>query len=346
MIFRAPEMLWNIDMVNEPVIRWLVGGPSRNGKTTLVRALDESGALASLPVEALFTVYLDARFSNPTAAVLDYLQRPRWTDPARTVAMTPADCFIVPAETIARNTASNTRPLQAIAGALDVMAQERGRPGWITCDLLPETRWRELRREIPGLRLLVVLRDPRAACCASLYWRSYPERDPDATTTLEFAAFQWSLAARTAFGLQSQHPDEVEVVCFDDLIARQPDTLRNISTLLRADSERLAAALPRQPWFSRIGDGFLTPDGSVAPLLSSQELNLIESIAWPWMARLNLSCSESRLPAPMRARVLLVLAKVSPELARMLGQWHYRPKLAMRGAINLVRNWIRRTFHI
>lgn len=329
-------------MVEGSGVRWLIGGPARNGKTTLVHSLGRTGALADLPVEALFTMYLDQHFDDSSVALTNYLERPRWTDSKRTQSGRPVDTFVASlADVVAAAAREGARPLEAIAAALDLMAKEKGRAGWVACDLLPETRWRELRREIEGLRLLVVLRDPRASCCASQYWRTYPRR-AEQPGVLRWAAFQWRLSAQTAFDLAERFPGQVCVALFDDLIARNERTLREIASRLSTDERRLADTLPTTPWFTHRDGGFTTPDGSIKPLLTSAEIALVEAMAGPWMTRLGFSDTARTTPAV--ARMLLVLARRFPEAARILAFHVYQPKMAAMSLLSRIKETAKRLF--
>lgn len=323
-------------------LRWLVGGPSRNGKTSLVSAIGASGALAALPVEALFTVVLDARPADVRSTLSDYLQRPRWTDPARSVSATPAQSFHAPVRDIVEKAASEAHPLAAIARALDLLAEEQNRAGWIACDLLPETRWAELRSLIPGLRLAIVLRDPRAACCASLYWRTFPARVVHWKQALELSAFQWCLAAQTAFGLAQRYPDEVAIVLADQLMRRDTLALQRCAELFGADVGKLQNALPAALWFSYQDGNFLTPNGTSEPLLSPAEIALVEAIARPWMPKLGITPSAPPVSAPALTGRLLAVGRSSPELARRLGLWRFLPLDSLRRVTSRLARRIRK----
>ena len=73
---------------------WLVGGPARNGKTTLVNTLyDNKCSKIGFPLEGLFLVYLRNNYPffklHKKEILLEYLSRSRYTDTKKSVSVTP-----------------------------------------------------------------------------------------------------------------------------------------------------------------------------------------------------------------------------------------------------------------
>ncbi len=108
---------------------WLIGGPSRNGKTTLVAALQNTdSAVAGLPVEGLFPVYLARTYLFPASQchriLREYLTRPHYTDAARSQTARPIDYYSTPIEDVLGDAATaNRHQIGMIVWAFDVFAR-------------------------------------------------------------------------------------------------------------------------------------------------------------------------------------------------------------------------------
>ncbi len=273
---------------------WLIGGPARCGKTSLARAVEiTGGSVAVLPVDALFPAYLRRWIPlfprNKKAILREYLLRPRYVDPGRTHSVRPIDAFTSSVEEImdAVLPKEARHHITLFAAALDRLAYDQGRRAWLAFDVHPELQFHVLRRLAPGLRLIVMLRDPREAVAASLYWRTFPERLQPEHRQIQYRLLLWVLSAQTGFLLASAEPETAMVVSFNRLLAGAD---QGLAKALDMEADGFVKVFDGLPLFSfDPGRGFLCPDGEWRPLLSAEEMALIEIVARPWMDRLNLA---------------------------------------------------------
>lgn len=308
---------------------WLIGGPARCGKSSLARAVTATGSgPAVLPVDALFPAYLRRRFlffrRNRGKILRNYLLRPRNTAPDLSQTARPIDAFTSPIEEIVDAVLAGEakHPITVFATALDRLAQEQGRKTWLAVDLHPELQFHVLRRLAPGLRLAVMLRDPREAIAASLYWRTFPVRVEHDDRQIRYSLFLWLLSAQTGFALAAAQPDSVIIINFHELI-RGMDS--QVSSAFDLGAGGFAGAFDGLPLFSfDPGRGFLCPGGEWQPLLSVEEIALIETAAARWMAKLGFTPiarpSPHAVPGGYRMllRILLRIGRADAAAAKSL----------------------------
>ena len=310
---------------------WLIGGPARCGKSSLARAVAATGGgPAVLPVDALFPAYLRRRFPffrrNRQRILRDYLLRPRYTDPGRSRTVRPIDAFTSPIEEIVDAIVAGEAKhhITLFAAALDRLAQEQGRKTWLAVDVHPELQFHVLRRLVPGLRLIVMLRDAREAVAASLYWRGFPKRTQSGHKQFHYRLLLWVLSAQTGFDLAAAEPETVVVVSFNGLLAGAD---QGMGRTLDLDADSFANTFDGLPLFSFDPDrGFLCPDGEWRPLLSAEEMALIEMVAGPWMDRLGLARATDGLSnarshwSRFLARAVLRVGRFDPAAAKSLAE--------------------------
>ena len=163
---------------------FIVGGPSRCGKTTLVDMLfKQSGRVVGLPVEGLLHIFYQRSYPllmlQRRIVIEEYLNQPRITNEARTKRGRPIEFFDADVKDIASKIPGCVaHQLQLIAFCLDLFAQERGSEAWAVCDIHAERFFEMYQKWLSNLQLVMMLRDPREAACAALYWRNYPKPNP------------------------------------------------------------------------------------------------------------------------------------------------------------------------
>lgn len=260
----------------------VIGGPSRNGKTNLaLRMNDARSGYCGLNFELLFNVYSRRRQRLPPARLAtelqDYMQRPRAVSLDRSVTVRPADAL--PAGDLAdraRQAAAKPTLLAGLRELLDGIATAQGRETWIGADYHAEYDYLLLRRAIPDLKLVVVIRNPWESVCASLYWRQYPDRHPQAERELTKRIALWKLSLETALHLRARLPAAVSIVNANRLWRGETDSIKRLATFLSVDVallDRLVRQSP--PWFSLTSQGFTTPEDIDRPLLSAAEDRVI-----------------------------------------------------------------------
>ncbi len=330
---------------------WLVGGPGRCGKTRLVLALwNNPGLLAGFPLEGLFTVFAKRRvpfFRARRALVLEeYLSRPRYVDAERAVSERPTQYFTSSlAELKAALPADVGHKIALLDWALSRFAQENGRQSWAAYDLHPEFLYESFRRHVADLKLAVMMRDPREAVCAMLFWRTYPRRGADHNQRFKHSLILWCLGVQTGRILARRRPGDVFVFDFNALVEGNPVECRRVAQHLHIEETAVRAAFDFASHFDYdADDGFLTPDGSRAHLLSAQELAEVTLLAAPYYGHeMRFGLAQPRVD-PRRgfvifARAVLRLGRIAPNLARMIADLTYYPGRHAKRLVNGVRRF-------
>ena len=270
------------------IVGTLIAGPARCGKSTLAAALVcENDSPAVLTVDALFPVFCSYKPLGSLAErirfVSDYLRRPRFIDPNRTKVRSPADDIGDGIETVVEETVKKDAPapVSLIGAALDSWAENIGKRAWIAPDLHAEIYFKELLKWLPNLRMIVLLRDPREAVAASLYWRTYPKRVGGGWRMMLHKLLLWCLSADVGCRLSHSMPDRVGVVFMDAFQKTSQGMMRDPLPGFVFPSRPVMNETT--PYFSYAeGRGWLGPDGCWQPLLSDQERGMIEQVSRPW----------------------------------------------------------------
>ena len=334
----------------------LIAGPARCGKTTLaVKLVGGSDTQAVLTVDAMFPAFRSNKVlrsqEERTRFVREYLLRPRYMDAARRTVRCPADDMGDCLETLVEKTVQKEAflPLNLIAAAFDTWAASNGKNTWIAPDLHAEIYFRQIVQEVPNLQMIVLLRDPREAVAASLYWRTYPERTAGGLKMMIYRLLLWCLSAETGYRLARGMKDRVRVVFVDwlmDPADRRPRVLFPDLTIpppLIGDCTNT--------YFNYVaGQGWLGPDGKWKPLLSDDELDVIEQVSRPWITTSSKS-AESKggitfvvLGTQAMLSIVLGIARFSPGLAKSLMEFALFPISRSRNVLlNLARVFLGKT---
>ena len=346
-ITRKPSMDHHeaVDILGPPG-PWVVGGPGRCGKTRLVNMLWENdGPIAGFPLEGLFSVYLKRRFpffrSQQKVILEEYLLRPRYIDATRRNAEQPIAYFRSPlTELKAALPADSGHQLSLVGWALARFASDNGRRTWAAFDLHPELIYPRLRRHIPGLKLAVMVRDPREAICATMYWRSDLQPGADRDRQFKHSLIMWCLGVQTGRRLARARPGDVFVFDFNALVAGNAAECRRVAAQFHLDPKAVRDAFDFVPDFGyEPAHGFLSPDGRRRQLLSETELAEISILTRPLLG-------EAPTPGPAAvgtrprwtlivfARAILGLGRLAPSLARKVADSTYFPRRYLTRWIN------------
>ena len=337
------------------IVGTLIAGPARCGKSTLAAALGcENSSPAVLTVDALFPVFCSNKplvsLAERLRFVSDYLKRPRFVDPNRTQVRSPADDIGDRIETIVEETVKKdaSAPVSIIGAALDCWAENTGKSAWIAPDLHAEIYFKELIKLLPNLRMIVLLRDPREAVAASLYWRTYPQRMVGGWRMMVHKLLLWCLSAEVGCRLSHSMPDRVGVVFADAFQNTSQGMIKEPLPGFVFPAKPMMNETT--PYFSYMGGrGWLSPDGSWQPLLSDQERCMIEQVSCPWFSFQEESENSTRGHRisvwATRSLLALVLgiARFSPGKAKLLVEYalfpisHFRKMLRDLGRVCLVK---------
>lgn len=321
----------------------LVGGPARNGKTMLSGMI--GGASVSyfgVPFELLLNVYMSDwaawRHSARRKVIKEYVLRRRSISPDGSAVSGPVD--FIGADELAGLLDEASRQGGIVQGSAFILAQIAKRSGaetWIGADYHAELDYRRLAAVIPGLRLIIAMRDPVESVCASLYWRHYPKRHPSALRELRFRIASWRLAAAVALRLKQNSFGEVLVLDMNRLWSGETKMVDALATFLRCDANRLRPAVLARPWFSRNEEGhFLCPDGTEQALLSAAEVNEIET-ATAQTTKVLHQAKQGNTSHPISLPGLYTIMARTPSVSRFLLTLRHRPRERMVKSLSRIR---------
>ncbi len=260
---------------------FIVGGPSRNGKTTLVNVVNrQKGDIAGLPVEGQLERFY-CRFypffnSNKRAVIEDYALLPRYTDEKRLEKHSPAEFISTPLDLLCSEISGKAHHIGLIFDFLSTFARDNGASSWIVCDLHPERFFEFYKQHCPELHLIIMMRDPRESLCANLYWRTYPERRKYPKPLIEYYTLLWAFSARNYVYWKTKYPDDVSIFSFNDLLDENSAASGRFSQLLKIQPGAFSAFFPTTPSFSFNDGKHYAPDGEWKELMSEDEIFFIE----------------------------------------------------------------------
>ena len=268
----------------------LIAGPARCGKSTVSGIMREGNVdYAVLTVDALFPAFINEKLNTREESVKfirEYLLRPRYMNPEKTSVRCPADDmgdFFEPIiAALSDNIHFSSSTTDLISDSFDQWVLESGKEAWLAPDLHAELYFQKLISHSPNLQMIVLLRDPREAIAASLYWRTYPERMLGGWKIFVYKLFLWCLSAETGRRLVQQYPENVRVLFIDGYTNGSSDYHSDsLSDLMNSDLESFNN---KAMYFSyEYKQGWLGPDGRRSKLLSDNEKKLIETVSQPWM---------------------------------------------------------------
>jgi len=319
----------------------LIAGPARCGKSTLVQNISNESNFSILSVDTLLPAFrkivLPKTIKGRKKFLDDYFARPRYMDPAKQVVRCPANDIgdyledvVAKVEHINSSAATNM-----IIAALDSWASEANKGAWIAPDLHAEIYFDEFSRENINLRMIVLLRDPREAIAASLYWRTYPQRCTGSRKVFIYRLLLWCLAAHVGHRLQNEMPDRVRVVfvdSFDEISSK--DDISLLQNLKCSDIQNIDI---ESMYFNYVDNqGWLCPDGDRKYLLTKYETNLIEHLCQQWTTlsakpnKCGINFKLSLIGVRALLNFILVLSWFNAGMAKSSIDWLFFPVKSLR----------------
>ena len=112
-----------------------------------------------------------------------------------------------------------------IIDLLDRVTLHNKRKKWVAADLNAEMIFERLKRIKKDLFLIVLMRNPVEAICASLYWRSYPSICQNSNKVFLYKLLSWKLTLFVAKKLKRKFPNSVKIIYFNELKKNSTDNL-------------------------------------------------------------------------------------------------------------------------
>ena len=213
-------------------------------------------------------------------------------------------------------------------------------------ELHAELYYKKLIKEIPSLRLVVLLRDPREALAAVLYWKTFPNRIKNSDCVIIHKLFLWCLAAEVGRHHAKTMPDLVSVVYLDDVNNIQSSIFGKFLKH-KTDIDKKIILKQNSLYFSYDSlHGFLGPNGEYSHLLSAGELYMIETITKSWYTYPDSSHKGYKATHIVRLntllvrgllRVVILIAYIDPVAAKGFVDFLFSPTEQIYKLINSIK---------
>ena len=112
-----------------------------------------------------------------------------------------------------------------IIDLLDRVTLHNKRKKWVAADLNAEMIFERLKRIKKDLFLIVLMRNPVEAICASLYWRSYPSICQNSNKVFLYKLLSWKLTLFVAKKTKKKISNSVKIIYFNELKKNSTDNL-------------------------------------------------------------------------------------------------------------------------
>jgi len=318
-------------MFNGPMI---IGGPSRCGKTTLLKILnnEKQTKFAGLPVEGLLKIYARNKKLHSTKEkklfINEYLKRQRNISEIKSEVARPIDYFksTIP-EVLAKIPKNIFTDTELLNNILKIYSQDMKKEYWCVCDTHPEFYFEKIKKYISNLKLIVLIRDPREALCAGLYWRTFPNRSKSKSDSIPYRLSLWILSIEKSLDLIRKFPNDVGIVFFNS----KNNLYHSISDYIEIGNNENFNSAEINKFFSYKRNKFLSPDGKWESLINSQELSLIEKFSINYLNKLEFPFSEKysfsnnriNFKFTLIINICKYLSKYSFPFAKSLLDWYY-----------------------
>ncbi len=264
-------------MFGSPII---IGGSSRSGKTWLANYLDvEAVGGYNIEFELLFNIYSfyywPANNQKRKTILLEYMNRPRAISPDKTKSVVPSQ--YISKDKIANfidNAAQMPSVLQAIHCLLNGICSAHGKSFWVGGDYHAEHLYKKYVADISNLKLITTVRNPREVVCASLYWRTYPQKIDAPDKEIDKRLNLW----KTSFLLSQKQHGNVMLLNMNKIWATEEHELFRLKTFISNDNIAIDIkdAGRYRHWFCCKEDLFLTPNNTYEALLTMADIASID----------------------------------------------------------------------
>jgi hypothetical protein len=215
-----------------------------------------------------------------------------------------------------------------ITALLDGIARDHGACIWVGADYHVECDYQFLWQKVPGLRIIVAVRDPVEAVAASLYWRTFPRRAAGAQCEMAMRVALWKMSVSIALYLAARYPRDVLLLDMNKVWSGREDSIGRLASFIDCETAQAQKVFISEPWFCKNStDEFLCPDGERRTLLTAEEIMNIE--------RATASLRRSMCRGTGTLRSWQRLAGRFPRTARNLISFRYRPRQRIKRGVSI-----------
>jgi len=308
----------------------LIGGPSRSGKTTIVNELKNNSLYAGLPVEGLLRLHINKYylFFNIRKKMIlnDYLNKSRNISYEKKLTAKPIDYFIKDNEQIINNIPKKIRNVaELIDWSLQIYADDLEKKTWCVCDTHPELYFEKIKKNIPNIKIAVLVRHPLESITAGLYWRTYPQRSIQKSDAIVYRLLLWCITVKHSIKLKKKYPDDVDIIYFNDLFNVDKEKYYSSKYYLSFVNCIENNNNFKKPFFNYDKNFFYSPEGEWEELLDRQEISLINYFCQPLINFFNDENLSDNYKPQFFLRVfvssIISLSNISPVFAKGIIDW-------------------------
>ena len=265
-----------------PLSSVIIGGSSRSGKTWLANNIDLTELKGlSFDFELLFNVYIfylwPKKIYKREKILLNYINRPRAVNPEKTKFSSPAMYlkrkeikFIVKISSKCENI------LVALNSILNYICFVHNKLFWVGADYHAEHLYYKYKNYIQDLRLITCVRNPLEVVCASLYWRTYPNKIKKAEREINKRIFLWK--SSILFG--NNKSKSTLIINMNKLVSKNHHEIKKLYNFFVLDQSNEIQIIKNLNslnfWFSKKNEKFLSPSGNFEDLLTKKDIYKID----------------------------------------------------------------------
>lgn len=300
-----------------------IGGASRSGTSLMARLLKKAcKRISVLPVEGWLDLYMRnyPLINERTGKIFlgNYLNHGRSTNTKRTEFEAPLDSCNATIEDFRKVIPSQKmQTLEFLNWILSYYAKSNNAETWGVKDTYCELYFEKVSKLLPRLKLIIMIRDPRASLCSELYFGTYPKRNNAKTSALTYRLLAWCMSVDKARQLAEKLQQSVIIVKYEELIS-EPDIIHgNLASFLKDDLSPFLKGIFPKP-FSSYGvknGGFYNTTDKWKTLLCKDEVKLIEYVARPYMDFFGYESLYSKYNFSKKAEILKVFSKALNSLS-------------------------------
>ncbi len=248
----------------------------------------ENSLHMGFPVEGLLRSFFNKKhifFHLRKELILKrYMGMPRNIDKNKKIVARPIDFFDQSLDTIIDNIPNSVNhSMLLFAYCFENFSMESNKQYWAVCDTYPEFIFTKIKKKLPEIKLICMVRDPREVISSGLFWRTYPERSKKKADKLKYRLLLWLLSIDCIIKLSKKFKGDISIICFSDNLNLQSYEFveSDYSTFVKSYLKN------KIPYYTFNKGKFYSMDGDWEKMLKENEINFIEKFCDPYLKNKN-----------------------------------------------------------